>query len=112
MKKKLSSVSFWLIVFFSLVAVEAYSAFAQSPVVGSWKNGSVGSISYQNRVTGSKPRYRRDQTGPLFVQIRRAGYRGGSFTRPLCVNEEVNGQAQDLPLQNTLRCINNTLDKR
>ena len=53
MKKKLSSVSFWLIVFFSIVAVEAYSAFAQSEVVGSWKNASIGAISYQNRVTGS-----------------------------------------------------------
>lgn len=38
-----------------LVAVQVYSAFGQSSgeVVGSWKNGSVGSIQYQNQVTGA-----------------------------------------------------------
>jgi hypothetical protein len=37
-----------------LVAVQAFSAFGQSSdVAGYWKTGSVGAISYQNRVTGS-----------------------------------------------------------
>ena len=54
MKKKLSSVTFWLLVFFILVAVQTYSAMAQASAVrGYWTNGSVGSIQYQNRVTGS-----------------------------------------------------------
>jgi hypothetical protein len=53
MKKKLSSVTFWLIVFFSLIAVEAYSTFAQSSeITGYWKTASVGSVGYQNQVTG------------------------------------------------------------
>lgn len=54
MKKKLSSVSFWLIVFAAIVAVQAYSAFSQTAnITGYWKTGSVGSIQYQNQVTGS-----------------------------------------------------------
>ncbi len=37
-----------------ILAVQAYSAFGQAnELAGSWKNGSVGMISYQNRVTGS-----------------------------------------------------------
>jgi hypothetical protein len=54
MKKKLSSVSFWMLLFFALIAVEGYSAFGQSSdIAGYWKTGSVGSIQYQNRVTGA-----------------------------------------------------------
>ena len=55
MKKKLLSVTFWLIVFFSIVAVEGYSALAQGPgdIVGKWSNGSVGLLQYQNQVTGA-----------------------------------------------------------
>ncbi len=54
MLRKLSATTLWLIIFGVVVAVQAYSAFGQSnALVGSWKNGSVGSVSYQNRVTGS-----------------------------------------------------------
>lgn len=54
MLKKLSKTTLWLIIFVMMVAVQAYSAFGQSSELhGSWKNGSVGMISYQNRVTGS-----------------------------------------------------------
>lgn len=54
MKKKLSSITFWLIIFFSLIVIEAYSAFAQTPeIAGYWKTASVGSIQYQNQVTGA-----------------------------------------------------------
>ena len=54
MLKKISSTTLWLLIFLVILAVQAYSAFGQtSEVVGSWKNGSVGMISYQNRVTGS-----------------------------------------------------------
>ena len=43
MKKKLSSVSFWLIIFFSLIAAQAFSTFAQESVItSSGNNGSVG----------------------------------------------------------------------
>lgn len=55
MLRKISSTTLWLFIFCIILAVQAYSAFGQSSsdVVGSWKNGSVGAISYQNRVTGS-----------------------------------------------------------
>jgi hypothetical protein len=55
MKKKLFSVTFWLIVFFSIVALEGYSALAQdaSDIVGKWSNGSVGLLQYKNQVTGA-----------------------------------------------------------
>ena len=54
MKKKLSSVTFWLFVFFSLIAVQAYSTFAQDVEIrGYWKTGSVGTIQYENRITGA-----------------------------------------------------------
>src|SRR3982751_2492516 len=54
MKKKLSSISFWLIIFFAIVCVQAHSSFAQSSsILGSWKSGSVGSIQYQNQYTGA-----------------------------------------------------------
>jgi len=53
-KKKFSYISFWLLIFFSLIVVEAYSAFAQeAEIVGSWKTGSVGSIQYRNQITGA-----------------------------------------------------------
>ena len=52
--RKISSTAIWLAIFGILVAVQAYSTFAQSSdITGSWKNGSVGTIQYQNRVTGS-----------------------------------------------------------
>jgi len=51
--KKISALSVWLFIFFALIAVQAYDTFAQAnEVVGSWKTGSVGSIQYQNQVTG------------------------------------------------------------
>lgn len=54
MLRKVSSTMLWLFIFTVIVAVQAYSAFAQSEeLIGSWKNGSVGAISYRNRVTGS-----------------------------------------------------------
>jgi hypothetical protein len=64
MKKKLSSLSFWLVVFFSLILVQAYSTFAQSSqITGYWKTGSVGTIQYENRVTGAL----RNGRGSLFT---------------------------------------------
>jgi hypothetical protein len=52
--KKISSTSFWLFIFVAIIVVQAYSALGQSSeVTGYWKNGSVGSIQYQNRVTGA-----------------------------------------------------------
>src|SRR5688500_455825 len=52
--RKISSTTLWLLIFTALIAVQAYSAFGQTDsIVGNWKNGSVGTISYQNRVTGS-----------------------------------------------------------
>jgi hypothetical protein len=52
--RKISSTAFWLAIFGILIAVQAYSTFAQSSeIVGSWKDGSVGSIQYQNQVTGA-----------------------------------------------------------
>ena len=54
MLRKVSSTTIWVAVFLLLVAVQAYSAFGQtSDIVGSWKNGSVGMIQYQNRTTGA-----------------------------------------------------------
>jgi len=54
MFKKVSTTTIWLVIFMMIVAVQAYSAFGQAnELTGSWKNGSVGMISYQNRVTGS-----------------------------------------------------------
>lgn len=54
MLRKVSSTTIWVAIFIVLVVVQAYSAFGQaSEVVGSWKNGSVGSIQYQNQVTGA-----------------------------------------------------------
>jgi hypothetical protein len=52
--RKVSSTTLWLAIFGILIAVQAYSAFGQTAdIVGSWKDGSVGSIGYQNQVTGS-----------------------------------------------------------
>lgn len=54
LKKILHSVSFWLLIFFSLIIVEAVSTFAQdTDITGTWKNASVGMIQYQNQVTGA-----------------------------------------------------------
>ena len=52
--KKISSTALWLAIFGVLVAVQAYSVFGQSAdITGKWKDGSVGSIQYQNQVTGA-----------------------------------------------------------
>lgn len=52
--KKISGVSFWLIVFAAIICIQAYSALGQeADIVGTWNNGNVGSIQYQNRVTGA-----------------------------------------------------------
>ena len=52
--KKISSITLWLAIFAILIAVQAYSAFGQSAsMVGTWKDGSVGSVQYQNQVTGA-----------------------------------------------------------
>src|SRR5687768_15892252 len=52
--RKVSSTTIWLAIFAILITVQAYSAFGQSSdITGYWKTGSVGSIQYQNRVTGS-----------------------------------------------------------
>ena len=52
--KKITGLSFWLIVFAAIICIQAYSAFGQEAnVVGTWNNGNVGSIQYQNRVTGA-----------------------------------------------------------
>jgi hypothetical protein len=52
--RKVSSTILWLAIFGILIAVQAYSAFGQTAdIVGSWKDGSVGSVQYQNQVTGA-----------------------------------------------------------
>lgn len=44
----------WVAIFLILVAVQVYSALGQeSAIVGTWTNGNVGAVQYQNRVTGS-----------------------------------------------------------
>ncbi|HBE83577.1 MAG TPA: hypothetical protein PLN05_04905 [Pyrinomonadaceae bacterium] len=53
MKRNLSLV-FWLAMFVGIVGIEVISAFGQNAaLVGTWTNGSVGSIQYKDRVTGS-----------------------------------------------------------
>ena len=52
--RRISGLSFALIVFTLILCIQAYSVFGQSSeIVGTWNNGSVGAISYQNEVTGS-----------------------------------------------------------
>ncbi len=52
--KYLSTGALWLAIAAVLALTQAFTAFGQSnELIGSWKNGSVGAISYQNRVTGS-----------------------------------------------------------
>lgn len=54
MLRKISTTTIWLTIFAILIAVQAYSAFGQSNAIqGYWKTGSVGSIQYQNQVTGA-----------------------------------------------------------
>ncbi|MEQ1761647.1 MAG: hypothetical protein ABL984_00745 [Pyrinomonadaceae bacterium] len=54
MLRKVSSTTLWVAIFLVIVAVQAVSMFAQSSDIhGSWKNGSFGMISYQNRTTGA-----------------------------------------------------------
>lgn len=54
MLTKVSSSILWLAILLVLVVAHVFTAFGQTgEVVGSWKNGSVGMISYQNRTTGS-----------------------------------------------------------
>ena len=52
--RKISALSFWLFIFFAIIAIEGYSTFGQtSAVVGKWDNGNVGLIQYQNQATGA-----------------------------------------------------------
>ena len=53
--RKVSATTLWLAIFGILIAVQAYSTFGQmnADIVGSWKDGSVGSVQYQNQVTGA-----------------------------------------------------------
>ena len=53
--RKVSATTLWLAIFGILIAVQAYSTFGQTNagIVGSWKDGSVGSVQYQNQVTGA-----------------------------------------------------------
>jgi hypothetical protein len=54
MMRKLSSTALWIAIFAVLLATQAFNAFGQdSDITGYWKTGNVGSIQYQNRVTGS-----------------------------------------------------------
>ena len=54
MLRKVSSTALWLVIFMVIVAAQAFSIFAQSgELAGSWKNGSVGMIQYENRTTGA-----------------------------------------------------------
>lgn len=54
MFRKTAATLLWLMILLVLVAVQAFSAFGQTQdLVGSWKNGSVGMIQYQNRTTGA-----------------------------------------------------------
>jgi hypothetical protein len=54
MLRKVSSTTIWLTIFMVIVAVQVYSAYGQSSEIGGyWKSGSVGSIQYQNQVTGA-----------------------------------------------------------
>jgi hypothetical protein len=51
--RKPSSLLLSLAIFAVTITVFAYSAFGQtSDITGSWKDGSVGSIGYQNQATG------------------------------------------------------------
>lgn len=60
MLRRISSTTIWLLLFGILVAVQAYSTFAQtSELTGYSKNGSVVAISYQNCVTAALPLYLR-----------------------------------------------------
>lgn len=52
--KKISAITFWLLVFGLIVGIETLSAFGQKQeIVGEWSNGSVGAIEYRDRTTGS-----------------------------------------------------------
>jgi hypothetical protein len=55
MKKALSSITFWLVVFVAIIVVEGISAFAQeADIAGKWQTGSVSLLlQYQNQVTGA-----------------------------------------------------------
>jgi len=55
MKKILTSITFWLIIFAAIITIEGVSAFAQEAnVVGKWQTGSVSLLlQYQNQVTGA-----------------------------------------------------------
>ena len=54
MLRKVSSTAIWVAIFMVIVAVQAYSAFGQSgDLAGTWKDGSVGMIQYENRTTGA-----------------------------------------------------------
>lgn len=51
---KVKSSTLWLAIFAIAILVQAYSAFGQqADITGKWKDGSVGSVQYQNQVTGA-----------------------------------------------------------
>ena len=53
MLRKVSAPALWVAIFAVMVAVQTFAAYGQSSdIVGYWKNGSVGSVGYQNQVTG------------------------------------------------------------
>ena len=54
MTSKISSAALWLAIFAVMLAAQAFTAYGQSnsEVLGYWRTGSVGSIGYQNQVTG------------------------------------------------------------
>ena len=49
--RKISALSFWLIVFIAINTVQGFSQSSQ--LVGKWESGNVGLIQYQNQVTGA-----------------------------------------------------------
>ena len=52
--KNISSKVLWAAILTVVAAAQAYTVYGQQKeLVGSWKNSSTGTISYQNRVTGA-----------------------------------------------------------
>jgi len=49
--RKISAISFWLVVFVALNVIQGFGQSSQ--VVGKWENGNVGLVQYQNQVTGA-----------------------------------------------------------
>lgn len=54
MLRNFSASTLWIAILVVLVAVQAFSVFPQSSeIIGSWRNGSVGTIQYMDRTTGA-----------------------------------------------------------